>query len=318
MFTYFQASTGALFLHIATSAFLYGNGKVLGCSSILYKTLADPTVFNVPVTVGIGLGALTVKLFAPSYLPDYESVAALAPLGIFTPFVAGLLSGVGTKFGCGCTSGHMLCGIPRFSVRSLVATLTFCTTAVLTSHMFDNAPSCGITPCHRLKHPSSAEVLGLLLLTAATYAVNKFSQKYLTVGKPSQIFVSLFGGFNLGVGLLISGLASPSKILGFLALFPPKFDPSLLMVFAFGVLPNMVEILLRGYKLGASAVEKFDLPTRKDITASLVCGSAVFGIGWGLSGICPGPGIVAASLGTLTGISWVSGFLISYHLSCCF
>jgi uncharacterized protein len=323
MFTYFTTSVGAFFLHLATSVYLYGNGKVLGCSSILYKSLFDPSVFNLPVTVGIGLGTLAVKYFAPEYLPDYQSVAAIAPLGKYTPFVAGLLSGVGTKFGAGCTSGHMLCGLARLSIRSLVATMTFCATAVITSHLLDTAPGCVVTglvsetvPCHTLVHPSSDQAFGLLALAIALYGASYGIRKFLTVGRISQTIVSVFSGFVFGTGLVISGLASPAKTLGFLALLPPKFDPSLLMVMAFGVLPNAVEIFVRGYNLGPrAAVSGFDLPARKDVPVSLVAGAAVFGVGWGLSGICPGPGIVAAMLGTSTGLSWVSGFFISYHLS---
>lgn len=301
---------------MATSSYLYGNGKVLGCSSIVYKSFFDPSVFNLPVTAGIALGATAVKFLAPSYLPNYASVAAIAPLGAFTPFLGGLLTGVGTKFGCGCTSGHMLCGLSRLSIRSLVATMSFCITGVITSALLSTAPGCGDVPCHTIEHPSSDQMYSLLALTAAIYGATVVVRKCLKVNKISQTVVSVFSGFLFGVGLVISGLASPSKTLGFLAVLPPKFDPSLMMVMLFGVVPNTIEILKKGYNLGPkAAVKSFDLPNRKDINPGLIIGSAIFGVGWGLSGICPGPGLVAASLGTTTGLSWISGFMMSYHMA---
>jgi uncharacterized membrane protein YedE/YeeE len=59
---------------------------------------------------------------------------------------------------------------------------------------------------------------------------------------------------------------------------------------------------------------KFHLPTRRDLDAPLLVGSALFGIGWGLGGLCPGPGIVSAASGSLTGIAFVAAMLAGMHL----
>ncbi|ANB12508.1 UPF0394 membrane protein [Sugiyamaella lignohabitans] len=320
MFTYFQSAAGALLLHAATSTFLYGNGRVMGCSSILYNSAANPSVFNVPVIAGIALATYAVKAFAPQYVPDYSVVNELAPFGQYTTLIAGLFTGIGTKWGSGCTSGHMLCGLSRLSIRSLVATATFSSVAALTSWYLQTAPAgcgqAGTIACHTLSHPSTQEVYTVIPLVLFEILLSWGIRNHLEVNKYSQTLVSVFSGTLFGLGLLISGLASPSKTLGFLALVPPKFDPSLTMVIFFGIVPNLVENLIRKYKLPAgAAVSKMNLPTATAIPPKFVLGAALFGIGWGLSGICPGPGIIASFLNGSQGLLWLAGFFVAYSLA---
>ena len=301
---------------MASSSFLYDNGKVLGCSSMLFNTFTNPTVFNVPVMAGLLASAFTVSKFLPQFMPDYSALApSSAAFGAFTIPIAGLLVGIGTKLGSGCTSGHILCGLARRAVRSLVAVCTFTSVAVLTTNILDTAPSCGDVPCHTVVAPSAGEV-NLLLSVLGTVFVTRFLlQKFLYKqdSKLSQTVASLFSGFTFGLGLLVSGMASPGTTLGFLAVFPPKFNPSLLMVMAFGLAPNVLEYTLRGVENPCtSCVTGFDLPTKTEIDYKLVVGSAIFGLGWGLSGICPGPGVLSVALNGSNGLVWLGTFLAGY------
>jgi len=107
--------------------------------------------------------------------------------------------------------------------------------------------------------------------------------------------VNLLAGLIFGLGLLISGMANPAKVQNFLDL-AGAFDPSLLFVMAGAVVVTLV-----GYRLVLRApkpvlTERFHLPAVKDIDARLVGGAALFGIGWGLSGFCPGPAITSLAL----------------------
>jgi len=107
--------------------------------------------------------------------------------------------------------------------------------------------------------------------------------------------VNLLAGLIFGLGLLISGMANPAKVQNFLDL-AGAFDPSLLFVMAGAVVVTLV-----GYRLVLRApkpvlTERFHLPAVKDIDARLVSGAALFGIGWGLSGFCPGPAITSLAL----------------------
>lgn len=314
MFNYFQGSIGALLLHLATSASTFDNGRVLGCSSILYGAFARPSIFNVPTVAGIAASAFVAKLFFPQYLPDYSTIVPLAGSTLATISISGLLTGVGTKLGSGCTSGHMLCGLARRSVRSLVATMVFTSVAVLTAYTFSTSPDCGAVPCYTVSSPSSDEIKLLLGIVAVMVAIRALL-RLLPKTKPAQFLVSSYSGFAFGSGLLISGMASPGTTLGFLAVAGRKFNPTLAMVILFGIVPNAIEYWYRkenNTTATPTCVPKFELPTRTDVDTRLVVGSAIFGVGWGLSGICPGPGMLSVVLNDFHGIAFLASFLLGY------
>ncbi|MGM0983707.1 MAG: DUF6691 family protein [Pseudomonadota bacterium] len=104
-------------------------------------------------------------------------------------------------------------------------------------------------------------------------------------------------GLIFGLGLAISGMTDPARVLGFLDLFG-AWDPTLMFVLGGAVVTNFIGyrlVLRRKAPLFGNA---FQLPTRQDLDARLIGGSALFGIGWGLSGYCPGPAF--ASIAGLT------------------
>lgn len=107
--------------------------------------------------------------------------------------------------------------------------------------------------------------------------------------------VNLTVGLLFGTGLVISGMSDPAKVLNFLDLFG-EWDPSLAFVMGGAVLVAFFGyriVLKRERPLLAAA---FSVPTGKDIDSSLVVGAAIFGIGWGLGGFCPGPALTALGL----------------------
>jgi len=106
---------------------------------------------------------------------------------------------------------------------------------------------------------------------------------------------NLLAGLIFGLGLLISGMANPAKVQNFLDL-AGSFDPSLLFVMAGAVVVTLVGYRLVLRRPSPLLAEQFHLPAVKDIDARLVSGAALFGIGWGLSGFCPGPAITSLAL----------------------
>jgi uncharacterized membrane protein YedE/YeeE len=111
---------------------------------------------------------------------------------------------------------------------------------------------------------------------------------------PALLFPAL-AGVLFGAGLLVSGMADPARIIGFLRL-APGWDPSLAFVMAGALavtLPGYALLHRRGRPLFASGFA----PRTSDIDARLLLGAAIFGLGWGLQGYCPGPAVVAAGLG---------------------
>ena len=97
---------------------------------------------------------------------------------------------------------------------------------------------------------------------------------------------AFLAGLVFGVGLLVSGMSDPGKVIGFLDV-AGNWDPSLAFVMA-----GAVFVAFFAFRRRAEI-----LPSRRDIDARLVGGSIVFGIGWGLAGFCPGPAIVAFGAG---------------------
>jgi uncharacterized membrane protein YedE/YeeE len=109
--------------------------------------------------------------------------------------------------------------------------------------------------------------------------------------------VAFIAGLMFALGLVLSGMTQPAKVIGFLDI-TGKWDPSLAFVMGGALLVTLVAFTLtpREGKRPWFA-EKFELSTRKDIDSPLLIGSMLFGIGWGLAGYCPGPAI--ASIGSL-------------------
>lgn len=104
-------------------------------------------------------------------------------------------------------------------------------------------------------------------------------------------------GLLFSVGLGISGMTQPEKVSGFLDVFG-QWDPALMGVMGGGILVALIffrRVMARGVPVFATY---FDVPNRKDITPSLVAGSAMFGIGWGIAGYCPGPAVASLVTGS--------------------
>lgn len=117
-------------------------------------------------------------------------------------------------------------------------------------------------------------------------------------------FFSLLSGFMFGFGLLLSGMANPAKVLGFLDL-AGAWDPSLMLVMGGAVAVGLVAFTLIKRRTHSLLGEPMRLPTLHTLDARLIVGSFGFGIGWGLAGFCPGPALVALGTGAPKAIVFV-------------
>lgn len=108
--------------------------------------------------------------------------------------------------------------------------------------------------------------------------------------------IGLGAGLLFGFGLLISGMTDPAKVQGFLDLFG-AWDISLALVMGGGLLVAIVGVQLAKRQQTSWIGTPIDMPTSTTINSKLLIGAVMFGIGWGLVGICPGPGIVLLGTG---------------------
>lgn len=111
-----------------------------------------------------------------------------------------------------------------------------------------------------------------------------------------RILVNFIAGLVFGVGLVLSGMADPAKVLNFLDV-AGAWDPSLAFVMAAAIAVTATGYHLVFRRAKPLLEQNFDLPTKSKIDGQLVIGAAIFGLGWGLVGFCPGPAITSLGLG---------------------
>ena len=121
--------------------------------------------------------------------------------------------------------------------------------------------------------------------------------------------IALSSGVIFGLGLAVSGMINPARVLNFLDV-SGQWDPTLAFVFA-----GALAVALPGYqwtlrRRAPVFADEFDTPKNRAITPSLVAGSALFGIGWGLAGFCPGPGIAALASASPGAVAFVIALFI--------
>ncbi len=116
---------------------------------------------------------------------------------------------------------------------------------------------------------------------------------------------SLLAGLLFGAGLIVSGMTDPANVRGFLD-FGGAFRPSLLFVMGGAVAVHFILFRIITRRRRPVFDDRFHLPTRKDADPRLIVGAALFGVGWGLGGFCPGPALTSAAAGTFVAIVFVA------------
>ena len=220
----------------------------------------------------------------------------------------------------------MLCGLSRLSGRSAVATATFFTVALLTHHLAhpslytDACP--GDIPCYAPVYPSTGTSLSLILLVSSAVLAARTIPHFIAAStsdsketpdsnSAARTATQFSSGLLFALGLQISGMAHPAKVTSFLS-FPNlhAWDPSLALVVVFGVLPNLITVQRKGFAEPPAFGKVFEIPrkTIRDVDARFFAGAAAFGVGWGLTGTCPGPAVLRALAQPGWGVMWLGGF----------
>jgi uncharacterized membrane protein YedE/YeeE len=263
-FTPITAFTGGLIIGLAVVIFFLLNGRLVGISGIASNALTskDNKLDNILFLIGLIIGPIIYSFFSN------QSVNITISNSYIVMIFAGLLVGVGTRISGGCTSGHGISGIGRFSLRSIIATVSFM-------------------------------VVGIITVLINNLNMNRIA--------------SLVSGIVFGLGLTISEMINPAKVLGFLDLFG-NWDPSLMFVMIGALVVSSPMFHLIKKKEKPIFAEKFNYSNNKVIDNKLVIGSALFGAGWGLGGLCPGPAISSIALLNIYSVTFVISMFVGFYL----
>lgn len=128
-----------------------------------------------------------------------------------------------------------------------------------------------------------------------------------------NVVAALLVGLLFGAGLAISGMTQPQKVIGFLDVFG-HWDPSLLFVMGGAIGVHAIAYRLVRRQQSPLFDTRWHIPARRDITSSLVIGSLLFGMGWGLGGFCPGPAVTSLLSGHAEPIVFVIAMLLGMAL----
>lgn len=123
-----------------------------------------------------------------------------------------------------------------------------------------------------------------------------------------NLFFALLSGLLFGIGLIVSGMANPAKVIGFLDI-TRLWDPSLAFVMGGAISVGFFAFRIAARRKRPLCGDKMHLPTANHIDKRLVGGALLFGTGWGLAGICPGPGLVLLGAGFMQGVIFVMAML---------
>ncbi|KAF6256935.1 hypothetical protein COO60DRAFT_1622272 [Scenedesmus sp. NREL 46B-D3] len=256
----------------------------------------------------VGKFAITGRILGISGALNSHSVACCqhpplpAACQVSRAALGGLLVGLGAALGNGCTSGHGISGNARLSLRSLVFTLVFMASGMAAATVTQSATAAGIAPhAAPLVMPSSdVSNSGALLVASALLAMLGLAsagQQFRREPKAVSLATELASGALFAFGLVYTGMVRPTKVIAFLSPFHPAWDLSLACVMggALLVATPAFQAILKYKALAKPYCEaNFTIPTMNKIDPKLVLGGLLFGAGWGLSGLCPGPAVVAA------------------------
>ena len=128
-----------------------------------------------------------------------------------------------------------------------------------------------------------------------------------------NILFSLLSGLIFGIGLIVSGMMNPAKVLGFLDL-AGSWDPSLVLVMVGAILVGLVAFTFAKKRTRSLLGLPMHLPTARQLDRRLILGSLTFGVGWGIAGICPGPAVILAGQGLSQGVLFIAAMLAGMGL----
>ena len=314
---------------LSAAILLLFSGDILGASGIISSiglspvaALKDPCQHWKIVLIASFF--LTAHLFlAPIYEDKQNAVAGLSWVAYL---IGGFCVGFGTRLGNGCTSGHGICGLARFSKRSFVSVCTFMSVGFLTASLTQASFSEEAFAFLRNDNEDHEEfrrwdllaaIVAMVLTVAAFVAAAFHGEQGANYNARHKLLPAAVVGALFALGLYVSQMVYPTRIFGFLnvGLLPTgDWDATLMFVMGGGLIFSFLSYQVVD---GHSILHKyfpplakpfflqdgsnFCVPSNTIIDRDLILGAVFFGLGWGISGLCPGPALVLAAVGA----SWV-------------
>ena len=312
------AAAGGVVLGTATMLKLAVNGNILGISGIvngvcgnLVSRDSSPWYWRIVFASGfVGAGAV-LRAAAPATLQALPQSMSWARV-----ICAGALVGFGTSMGNGCTSGHGISGLTRVSARSAVATAVFMTSAALTASLTAASDFfAATTDASPAVTARDAVVASLVLIAAlgcfaaAIYAVVSpatATSAAKNPDHPARLATELVAASCFGLALGISGMGRPQQVIAFLDVHHAVWDPTLAFVMGAALCVTTPLYHLHIKSMIPVLNTKLEIPSRTDIDGKLLLGATMFGVGWGLCGVCPGPALINIFAPTGGAMIWES------------
>ena len=308
----FWACIGGALIALATTLNLALKGRLTGYSSTFYTIITlnfnEGLIWKTSFLTGV---LSTAFYIYNNYSYNWISFDRNPHQNLIWAIIGGFIVGLGTKMSNGCTSGHAVCGIPRFSKRSILATILFMGTGFSISTLFNQLGLGNLLyfefPVLESFYPYITNIIMIGIIMIFLY--HSLSSFFRNSEWSERLDPILSAGIGVifGIGLSISGMCNRNKIIAFLNMDPDLWDPSLAFVMASALVINIFtfQTILKTWRKPIYS-PKFNIPSRTDIDIGLVLGAGIFGLGWGLFGYCPGPAMINAL------ISYQSAFFVFF------
>lgn len=322
-------------LGLSAATLLLYNGDILGASGITSSVLLNPKKALTDPSQHWKLVLLASFLLASNLIFPTGYSEAFSGVSYLAYAIGGFFVGFGTKLGNGCTSGHGICGLARRSKRSLVSVLTFMTVGVSTASLISSSIMKDLTDALRTSSRTmvplpyvGAAVTALVFVEAIMEPALASPKQRSQATSRSKLFPAAVAGALFALGLSLSGMVHAHKLFGFLDLTgfsDGTYDPTLMTVMAAGMLVSFISyqfvdgfnVVKHSKCLPTPMCDcKFSVPTNQIVDWQLVVGAMNFGFGWAIAGLCPGPALVHAAVGS-TGpiVYWWPAFYVGSYMA---
>ncbi|KAL1500531.1 hypothetical protein AB1Y20_013187 [Prymnesium parvum] len=279
-----EAVLGGLMIGVASGLYMLLAGRIAGNSGALKALVLGERGVKLGYLFGLaGAGACMSFALPQAFDPAPQLSLALC--------AAGLAMGLGATLANGCTSGHGLCGLSRLSRRSLAAVPTFMASGMVSATLSVGL-SRGSFRVGAMAPVAPADPQAVHIAATASVALACALIPIVLMQRSAwrDALVSVWAGFCFGVGLAVGGMVRPAVVQG--ALSPQRMDLTLWVLFCTALATTFVIYRVAEHVAGVSEAVA---PAGCKIDRKLLCGAALFGIGWGSSGFCHGPLIVTVA-----------------------